>query len=293
MTYMSPDVLVAMVAKCFAERGVDVILDADGPTRHHSKRAHQDRVAEKDRIQIQLMEHRSSLAQLINHPNPTNEIIAQKKKLKSFIQKKEKQQRRGGLPTDFVDKIEDFVKSFRSTNGTSIVLQRSLWQADPAIAKRAIDGGIDGILSGDSDFAMYVGNGGPDGFGDIMLCHPKFLKNKAKLNTLEIWTGQSKVVDYINDILQPKVRASIFRDPKKPPPAYPIFDGLEQMRVRALFAVAIGCDALPGGIVGMGATKAFEIKSNLDFSGGPDAAVKKLLDTFAEASSKSKPQLRL
>mmetsp|Transcript_31596 Transcript_31596/g.76333 ORF Transcript_31596/g.76333 Transcript_31596/m.76333 type:complete len:492 (-) Transcript_31596:28-1503(-) len=52
------------------------------------------------------MEHRSSLAQLINHPNPTNEIVAHKEKLMKEIQKKEKQQLRG-LPSDFVDKLHE------------------------------------------------------------------------------------------------------------------------------------------------------------------------------------------
>mmetsp|Transcript_31603 Transcript_31603/g.76355 ORF Transcript_31603/g.76355 Transcript_31603/m.76355 type:complete len:142 (-) Transcript_31603:475-900(-) len=141
------------------------------------------------------MDLRSSFAQLINLPNPTNEIVAQKEKLKKQIQNKEEQQRRG-LPPDFIGKIEDFAKSFKSTNGATIVFQESMWQADPAIAKRAIDGDIDGIVSGDSDFAMYVGNGGPGGYGDIMLRNPKLAKRNTQLATLEIWTGQKKVVEY-------------------------------------------------------------------------------------------------
>ncbi|CAJ1947489.1 unnamed protein product [Cylindrotheca closterium] len=197
------------------------------------------------------MENRATLANLINHPNPTNAVLAQKEKLIKQIRGKENQQQRG-LPPDFIDKIDDLVKSFASTNGSSIVLQKSLWQADPAIAKHAIDGDVDAVLSGDSDFAMYVGGGVPDGCGDIMLRNPTLGKRNTHLESFEIWTGPKKVVKYINEILKPKVRQSIFQKD----PQHPIFDGLDRIRFCALFALALGCDALPGGIDGFGAKKA-------------------------------------
>jgi hypothetical protein len=50
-----------------------------------------------------------------------------------------------------IENIERFIESFQTTNGTWVVLQKALWQTYPAIAKRAIDGEIDAILSGDSD----------------------------------------------------------------------------------------------------------------------------------------------
>ena len=52
---------------------------------------------------------------------------------------------------------------------------------DSAIAKRAIGGNIDEIaLLGDSDFAIYGGNGRPDGCGDIMLRNPKLAKRNLE-----------------------------------------------------------------------------------------------------------------
>ena len=81
------------------------------------------------------------------------------------------------------------------------------------------------ILSGDSDFAMYIGTGGPDGLGDIMLRNPEMKKRNGQISSFEIWTGQSKVVDHINRVLSTKRGAVFVKVPK-----YPIFDGVTSMR---------------------------------------------------------------
>mmetsp|Transcript_15112 Transcript_15112/g.37013 ORF Transcript_15112/g.37013 Transcript_15112/m.37013 type:complete len:286 (-) Transcript_15112:335-1192(-) len=252
---------VFLIAKCFAERGVDVILDADGTRRHHSKRAHQDRVASKDRLRIELLGLRASLGQLIHQPNPTDEIIAEKDELTKTIKTKEKQYQRS-LPSDFVVNLEKLAQSWtsKSKNGVSISLERSLWQADPTIAKRAIDGDIDAILSGDSDFAMYVGTGGKDGMADIMIRNPSFTSKRDSIKTLEIWTGQKRVAEYINGVLDTKIGEDTF--PETPP--HPIFDGLNSFRARALLAIGVGCDALPGGINQFGARRAMEVRKKIE-----------------------------
>ena len=41
----NPVAFLQLIAKSFADKGVDVILDANGPDRHHSKRATQERIA--------------------------------------------------------------------------------------------------------------------------------------------------------------------------------------------------------------------------------------------------------
>ncbi len=43
------------------------------------------------------------------------------------------------------------------------------FQADPSIADAAIRGGCEAIISGNSNFAMYIGPGGSDNQGDIMI----------------------------------------------------------------------------------------------------------------------------
>ena len=65
-------------------------------------------------------------------------------------------------------KLERSLKKFESLKWESVG-RRSPFQADPSIADIALRGGCEAILSGDSDFAMYVGPGGPDNLSDIML----------------------------------------------------------------------------------------------------------------------------
>ena len=43
-------------------------------------------------------------------------------------------------------------------------------------------------------------------------------------------------------------------------PLHPIFDGITSIRARALFAIAIGCDVLPGGISGFASAATVDIK---------------------------------
>jgi hypothetical protein len=130
------------------------------------------------------MDHHSSLANFINVANEADDVMAQKKELMKQIRSKEKNLTRRA-PPNLIKNIERFVVSFQTNNGTWVVLQKALWQADPAIAKRAIDGEIDAILSGDSDYAMYVGDGGPDGYGDIMLRIPLLVKQtKQRMSSI-------------------------------------------------------------------------------------------------------------
>ncbi|CAJ1935558.1 unnamed protein product, partial [Cylindrotheca closterium] len=84
-----------------------------------------------------------------------------------------------------------------------------------------------------------------------------------------------------------EMRQSIFQKD----PQHPIFDGLDQIRFRALFALALGCDALPGGIDGFGAKKASIIRSKIDFSADPAVAKEELLKHLVAASLISKPKI--
>ena len=43
------------------------------------------------------------------------------------------------------------------------------FQADPCISEVAHRGECEAIMSGDTDFVVYVGPGGPDQLGDLVL----------------------------------------------------------------------------------------------------------------------------
>ena len=86
-----------------------------------------------------------------------------------------------------------------------------MWQADPAIARRSLNGEVDAIISGNSDFSVYIGVGGPDGMGDIMLRKPQITAKHGlqRLQSLEIWTGQKVVAGYITKPLETKLSSKV------------------------------------------------------------------------------------
>ena len=59
-------------------------------------------------------------------------------------------------------------------------IEISPFQADPSIVNVAMKGGSEAILSGDSDFAMFVGPGGPDKLGYVS--EPPTINNKLLLS---------------------------------------------------------------------------------------------------------------
>ncbi len=119
----------------------------------------------------------------------------------------------------------------------------SLFQANPSIAYIAIEGGCEAILSGDSDFAMYVGPGGPDKFGDIMLCVIKVNQKQSTINGCTLVTGQSIVANMIEELLSNKELSGMF--PTQP--KFLLFNDVDNPKIPTLIGIALGCDAPPGG----------------------------------------------
>jgi hypothetical protein len=81
-------------------------------------------------------------------------------KLTTKIQKLEKAESRLSLPVDFESKLEESASKYEPQGKGEILVDIAPFQADPSIANVAIRGGCEAIISGDSDFSMYVGLGG-------------------------------------------------------------------------------------------------------------------------------------
>ena len=107
------------------------------------------------------------------------------------------------------------------------------------------------------------------------------MMRKEPVRTCKICTGQKAVADLIDSILSPKIDHSPFEVARGGCiPTLPIFSGISDPMTRALLAIVVGCDACPGGVVGLGpkaASKLFEQHSELS---GPT-----LHNTLAEAIS--------
>ncbi len=75
------------------------------------------------------------------------------------------------------------------------------FQGEPSIADVAIRGGCEAILSGDSDFSMYVRSGGCDRFGDIMLCDTIINQMHSTITSGILVTGLQNVERKVEDVL--------------------------------------------------------------------------------------------
>ena len=250
----APDSAVAHVAQAFSDSLVDIHIICDHPTeRHPSKRASCQRRANREKRAIQLITTRAHLQSLLNEQDASSEhatkINDAQKKLRSL----ENALKRQELPADFSQRLEEFVGSFESENKGNITMEVAPTQADPCLAKMAVNGDVDFFISGDSDFAVYVGPNGCNGLADIMLKDLKLTTNKEPIRSCKIYTGQKAVADRIEAILRPKLGRSPFDQTKGGRiPERPIFSGVHDPMTRALMAMVVGCDACPGGVAGSG-----------------------------------------
>ncbi len=155
---------------------------------------------------------------------------------------------RAFLPSNFVSWLEVLVLKYESHRKGEVSISIAPFQADPSIADVAIRGVCEAIFSGDSDFAMYVGPGGPNKLGDIMIRDIKVKPKQSTITCGTMVTGQTHVAREIEEILKHRGLAAVF--PAQP--KFLLFDGIVDPKICALITLALGCDALPGGVPGMG-----------------------------------------
>ena len=78
-----------------------------------------------------------------------------------------------------------------------------------------------------------------------MLCDIKINQKDQNVTSGIIVTGQRQVSQKIDKFLSNQTTlASVF--PAEP--RFPLFDGIDDPKMRALIAIALGCDVLPGGV---------------------------------------------
>ena len=190
-------------------------------------------------------------------PSKEKEKIEQ---LTSNIQKLGKAEGRCLLPPNFMERLQLLVAKYSSNGKGEITIEVAPFQADPSIANAALLGECEAILSGDSDYSMYVGPGGPDGLGDMMLHDIKVHQKKLTITCCTFVTGQRKVATYINGLLSNRGLVNVF--PVQP--KFPLFDNVHNPKTRALIGIALGCDVFPGGVTGLGPSSLNNILSTID-----------------------------
>ena len=280
---IGPSRAVIVLAKEFSAQGIDVIIIVcdNSSKRHHSKRATILRRGKREREGIQLVENKIELSNLLRSPgNDSQETIQQINVLQKSIRTLEKNTNKV-LPSNFIPHMKQLVDDCHCENKGSIDVTEAPFQADPDIARRVVCGEVDCIISDDSDYAMYIG---PSASTDMIIRDPYIHMNTLSFRKAKIVTGQESTMSWIDAILKVKETKNYF--PK--PPKYPIFDKLEDPISRAFFAVAMGCDVLPGGLHNFGPAKAFEIKKQTDNLSTIKEKQEHIRDSILSFSSKTK-----
>ena len=149
-----------------------------------------------------------------------------------------------------MEELQNVVLGYASQGRGYISIEISPFQANPSIANVAIEGGSEAILSGDSGFAMYVGLGGPNKLGDVMLRNIKVNHQQSTINCCSLVTGQSKVASMIEELSSDQGLSGVF--PTQP--KLPLFDNVYYPKICTLIDMGLGCDDLPGGMPGLGAS---------------------------------------
>ena len=136
-----------------------------------------------------------------------------------------------------------------------------MYQADIFLAKRYIDGVSHFILSKDSDFPCYAGP------NSIFICSVKVYSQSRKsrdsdLGNFNISGTNNSQISHLKNII---VNSSATWKPAE----CPIFTH-PSYKIRALSAVAIGCDQFPSGISDVGPSTVYKELNNICESTPPD-----------------------
>ena len=237
---IGPVKAVYVVAEEFAKDGIDVSIVCDNKDRHHSKRATCLRKGERERAKIKVVYERAELSQLLRAPNSeTPDIITRTKQLQRSVNTLENKVA-NVFPSSFIGNLQSIVNKHDAKENGSISLHIAPYQADPDIARRVIWKEADAIISGDSDFPMYIGTASCD----LMVGSVKLDIGSLSLRSAKFVTGQDSVQKWIHQTLQSKITTDIFPSSpdgknNKHTPSCPVFDAIDDPMCRAILAVAL------------------------------------------------------
>ena len=254
------------LAAHFAAYGVDVTIFCDRTNyRHDSKRDSVRRYAEVEMKKARLIKLRLEMMKLHGMVKDRVEGIDVKTveaKLSTVgkeVEALEKSIRESPLSQLYSQLSDVMSNKVLGPDSGNLDLKEALFQADAAIAFEAVKGTVDIIGSNDSDFHVLAGPAGIV-ISDLKFS-PKKKHNGGSIHSIKIACGQWSPIEYIIGVLHIRPDSKVVTRAK-----HPVLEG-QPLRVRALIAVAIGCDANPGGIPGVGPAKIESVLSELSRDG--------------------------
>jgi hypothetical protein len=231
----------------FVAVGFRVVIVCDGPTRHHSKRSTLKRIAETYKSRICLHRNNSFLMSLLASKN-SSDSVAERSQLDAAIKvvgqkitTLQNKVRRSEIEvgTNVFTSIQDELSLLNYDNNLLSVVQAD-FQADSTMAGSLVCNDAEMVLTADSDLAALL--------GDKCVGVKKFIyvdraKNK-QVKGLEVFSADLKTIQVLCDRFNVPITDLVLAK-------RPVFEGIGEMRVRCLIAVAIGCDVYLSGVPGI------------------------------------------
>ena len=253
-TAIGPAGTVFEIAKALSCLGIDVVLVGDPDNfRYDTKRATIERKAKRERARLHCINNQAKLSQLLQN-SPTINPIEINTLEKEISTKKNETSRK--LPLDFYDVLHNLVNNYvpeLNIKGYINFIVDEKAQADVVIAARVTRKLNDMIVSSDTDFAAYLGN--------ECTCLKDFKYNSRTKTISEFVLYTAADIETYRWSLVLDWDTSTDRQLLHYKAEFPIFEHEDDPNVRAICAVAMGCDVWPRGIKSCGPSK---IKNYLD-----------------------------
>ena len=257
-----------------SKAGFIVMFICDGHFRHHSKIASIDRKTKYQKSMVNGLVLRTELMKIAekrkesNNAEDISNYCIEENELSKKIKTIDKQQQSSSINVgnefffDIKKAIEELPKnSFGNRNGTIEVVQ-ALYQADSVMAYRSINNMSTIIFSSDSDLAALTGN--CIGIKSFKFDDKIKVKNERLCNFV-IYTPSSDVLQNIKISICLESSSTRIKQSK-----YPIFDKIDDINIRGLLAVGLGCDVFLPGVDQLGKTNLQKYiianKNNLNFN---------------------------
>ena len=272
---------VYVMSSALSKYGIDVNIIADPMSfRYHTKRETILRHAKKERARLKRINLQSQLNQALQETTSTNTV-----KIQDIEKELEKNKNicHRELPPDFNHLLQDLVKSeVKETNkyGNISFIADEKAQADVVIASRFERNLTDIIVSSDTDFAAYIGK--------RCMCVKdfKFDFHNNSIDKFILYTPSMSATQEWTKILKKEKNDNMVVKLSQ----YKIFEKEEDPLVRAVCAVAMGCDMWPGGIASCGPSNVekYLTEINVQDEGRAITFIERLLKAHKKCQIKDK-----
>jgi hypothetical protein len=246
---------VANLLLAWALRGAVILPICDGLRRPQAKQATNKNRASRERSKNKAITGRQDLRHAINQLENDHLNAADRKKLLDQRDKIEDGVKRAEtasiniVPPNFSDLLEEELQKIKAhitnTSGGRVTrVQTTKFQADAYIIHLLVTGRCQLAITQDIDIIAFSDDNCPiitDFVGE----------------NITIKSTSKKTIQQCFSYLPPESKSIVkfdWEDPKAKP-KHPVFEGVEDRKLRALIGVIVGCDVSPGGVKNVGPSK--------------------------------------